>query len=356
MRPVVLAAVVSTVACRGPMPVELPAADRDAAAVTVLLELDRTTMTATDELSGSLHVTFRPPPRTSADGATAWCASLDWRLELANETAPLLDLVVEGDPSFRYGPIVLPIERSAGYRFRIVPSAALARLSHAAPVPLRWWDGGSHAMRIVLDARSPGMWTMASLAAPNAAQPVPLDGSFPTRWSTFDVVDGGGAPASRKIDATDAAALVQEVGESSAGAALASFARRGVLNREASLAAVVRAAGERRGILAEAFLNDCGFADPPAIEELAPLFVAADAAGLDCSSHDAPPFFVRIARGRSLPIRHDSDELCTFSVGATMIVLNRGKPATTAKTTATPGLFRAHCNQHPRAWGWLLVE
>jgi hypothetical protein len=363
MRVLLVAAPIVALGCLGPS--ERPVAERagDAPPVSISTTLDRATVAATDEVAGTIHFEFHAPPRESAEGATAWCADTTWRIELANESAPLLDLVVEGDPDAPYLSRILSEDRVADYRFRIVPCPEFAERSSASAVPLRRFDVGNHAMRIVFDARDPGGWRMASQGAPNGRRLEPLVGSFTSRWTTFDVVDAG-----RPFDSDDLAAIVLSGNETRAADVFAVEGPR-LLAPESMVALIARAEGDRRGLLAEAFVRALSSSSSskwwyneswPAFRAL---FTEIGDSGLDCTSHEAPKFIARIALGRVVPLRHGSIDTCTFKMlrvdggGVTKsFVLPRIGSADTQRVVETPGLFRITCDVHPRIWGWLLVE
>ncbi|HET6162705.1 MAG TPA: hypothetical protein VFG37_03505 [Planctomycetota bacterium] len=268
--------------------------------------------------------------------------------------------MVEGDPDPPYLSRILSKDHVADYRFKIVPCPEFAGRSSASAVPLRRFDVGNHAMRIVFDARDPGAWRRASFQAPDGGRLDPLEGSFKSRWATFDIVAAG-----RPLDADDLEAIVFSTEERRAADVFAVEGPR-LLMPERMVAIVARSNGERRGFLAEAFVRtrtaDRWFNDKAWIAFRA-LFTDVGDSGLDCSSHEATPFMTRIALGRVAPIRHISAATCNFSMRwaersgvIANFSLRSSRPADTLNAVAIPGLFRCSCDVHPRIWGWLLVE
>lgn len=358
MRTLLVAAPIVAFGCRGPS--GPPAAYRadDAPPVSISITLDRATIAATDELTGTMHVEFRAPPRDSSEVAKAWCAIKNWRLELANETAPLLDLVVEGEDEMAAGYAVPIAKRNWDCRFKVVPCAALAERSRASAVPLRLIDPGNHALRLVLDARGPGLWSMAGMIGPNGEPLVPLDGSFTSRWCTFDVTEAG-----KSIDRNDVSALLQEVDEWSAASVLVGFVRRGTLSKEECIRAATRAVGTRRGRLLEGIEAALGLGTILGTSELRSLFADVEGDRVELPTHPREPFFLRVARRRAIAFHRSGPDLCPLQIDA---IEPWDEHSGTAMTSAdgrsrwsaqVPGLFRATCFSHvPSMGGWILVE
>jgi hypothetical protein len=330
----------------------------------VVAALDSDAVSAIVGATGSIDADFGAPARTDdGEAATSWFTTLNVRLEFANEEASLCDFVVEGGLApDRVAPATFPAGETVHSRFRIVPCEALAVRSRETSMPLRLFAPGHHAMRIVVEAWRPSPWKYVT--PPGAAA---LEGSFASRWLPFEV-DGSGRPINRD----DAEALLTTVEESRAGSVLGDFARRGVLTTERCLKAVANAEGFRRGRLAEAFVKECSCGHVAALERLAPLFPPASESGLDWTSHDAPPCFLRLARGQVVPVR-SSNACIVFldEVGARMELASAvegsvdpadrseflGAPKDTRRTSCRKGLYRARCHVHPRSiLGWILVE
>lgn len=361
MRWLLLVTPVAVLGCRGPSGDAVGAGESDAAAISVSFELDRAAIAATDELTGTIHIAYHSPPRESAGDEAAWCSMLTWRVEFADEAAPLLEVVIEGEGDPMYEREILPADRVEDHRCRIVPCEAFEARSRASAVPLRLLDPGNHALRIVVDAQDPGAWIMAGMGAPGVTRLVPLEGSFTSRWSTFDVHDAG-----RPLDADDVEAIVDTAEDARAAAILEyGCAHLGASERMVAIAANSR--GFRRGRLAEVLVRhlhrgewqtDAGW---PAFRAL---FTEIDESGIDCTSHDSPPFFARFAIGRKEPIRVRSSQFCNFKVlcvydegvNSNFVLNTKDRTIDAHDLVTARGLFRVMNDVEPRIWGWLLVE
>jgi hypothetical protein len=321
---------------------------------TVALELDRMELPATGDLAGT--IVLAPDPSRSRDERGAAPATVEVRgarVEFANEQEPLLDLVVE-DGTGGALPRPVPADRATRFRFRLAPCAAFAERSARTPVALQRLGPGNHALRIVLD--------VADDANPSGQPPwnssVPLN-SFASRWTSFDVADTG-----RPLDADDLESIVSSMEERRAADVLFVFGLR-VLGPERLVAIVARASGLRRGHFAEVVARQVTvgqWQNHEAWQAYRSLFAEVEEAGLDCSSHAAPPLFHRIAVGRIVPVRNGTAETHNFKmlrVGGDVtanFVLPPNRSVDTRNAVWVPGLFRVTCDMHPGIWGWLLVE
>ena len=324
---------------------------------TVTLELDRSDLPATGDLAGTIVVVPGSALRPDRDKSPRVTLEVRrWQVEFANERMPLLELVVENEdgrePTWR-----LAADHAARFRFRLAPCAAFAERSSHSPVALQRLVPGNHAMRMVAH----GVRVEHPAAGVDREEAVDPFASIVSRWTPFDVVDAG-----RPLDADDLEWIVLNEEETRAAGLFAAYARD-VMTPERMVAVVARASGLRRGHLAAAFAGMVGRGEwwnIEAWEAFRSLFTEVDDSGVDCTSHESPPFFHRLAPGRRGSIRIRSSQFCNFkmhrmafdAVSANFAVSPPGRSIDVRDLAATTGLFRVTCDVHPEIWGWLLIE
>lgn len=357
MRALLVATPFAALGCLGVESTRERGTARGLPAWTVTLELDRPELPATDDLAGTIVVLPDPALRHDGNGvARATLEIGDWQVEFANERTPLLDLVVEsedlGESTRR-----LAAGGAARFRFRMAPCTAFAERSSHSPVALQRLAPGNHAMRIVAH----GVRIERRAAADGREETVDAHASCASPWTPFDVVDAG-----RPLDADDLEWIVLNEEETRAAGLFAAYARD-VMTPERMVAVVARASGLRRGHLAAAFAGmvDRGeWWNIEAWEAFRSLFTEVDDSGVDCTSHESPPFFHRLASGRRGSIRIRSSQFCNLkmhrmafdAVSANFAVSPPGRSIDVRDLAATTGLFRVTCDVHPKIWGWLLIE